>query len=93
VQATFSWIEAPEAHDHDVLRGLLSTGPVGSSPATETCLNNALVGTSASDDTVPAAGGGFWYLVRGSNACGIGSYGWQASHGVPTVPRMSATCP
>jgi hypothetical protein len=93
VTATFRWDPTDTATTYDVLRGRVADWPVGSNPLTETCLADDVAGTSADDVAVPALGDAFWYLVRAENACGLGSYGSQGSHGVPTVPRSSATCP
>ena len=41
----------------------------------------------------PAAGQAFWYLVRGRNACGTGTYGYGATNGIPTTERVTQTCP
>ena len=90
--AVFNWSATAEASSYDMLRGRVSSWPVGSSPATETCFGGVLVNT-ASDGTVPGSGVGYWYLVRAQNACGSGGYGSQASNGIPTVPRLSGTCP
>ena len=91
--ANFSWDAVPGATAYDLLRGRVADWPVGSNPATETCLSGDVSGTTGSDASIPAEGGGYWYLVRAANACGAGSYGSQASHGAPTAPRTSATCP
>jgi hypothetical protein len=91
--ASFQWAPVSGSLVYDVLRGQVGAFPVGSSPATETCLANNIAGTTTSDGGSPPSGAGFWYLVRGENACGAGSWGSQASHGVPTVQRISATCP
>lgn len=48
-----------------------------------------LPGTTLSDATVPAPGAGFWYLSRGKNACGNGTYGTQSNG----TPRTTTTCP
>ena len=50
-------------------------------------------GNSTSDAEVPGADEVFWYLVRGTNPCGTGPYGFQSESGAPTIPRISATCP
>src|SRR5262245_54965453 len=42
----------------------------------------------ASDGETPAPGHGFWYLFRGKNSCGTGSYGAQTNG----TPRASAAC-
>lgn len=89
---TFDWSASVGAITYDMLRGRARDWPVGSNPATETCFDDVVV-TSASDATLPPVDDGYWYLVRGENACGNGGYGSQASHGVPTVPRLSGTCP
>jgi hypothetical protein len=92
VTASFTWSAPVGAATYDVLRGRIRDWPVGSNPGTETCFDD-LAGTSTSDATVPDVDEGYWYLVRAENTCGNGSYGSQASHGVPTATRMSATCP
>jgi len=67
--------------------------PVGPGGGDETCFPD-LAGTSSPDGTVPAPGDAFWYLVRGKNACaGAGTYGFEAQHSVPTVERVSTSCP
>jgi hypothetical protein len=77
---------------HDLLRGPESGLPVGSG-APETCLESGLAAATTVDSALPPSGQVFWYLVRGSNACGKGTYGWAASHGVPTVQRTATACP
>lgn len=73
---------------HDAARGDLAELPVGSGPS-EACVGWGVPGASVSDPGVPASGSGFWYLVRGRNACGAGTYG-TASAG---TPRTTSTCP
>jgi hypothetical protein len=71
VTATISWNTAPGSTSSDVLRGALSGLPVGPGGGDETCLGPN--GTSpATDLDVPSIGTGFWYLIRGTNACGQG---------------------
>src|SRR6185436_11522228 len=72
---------------HNVLRGALNQLPVGAG-ASEACLAPVVVGTATTDLNRPSAGQGFWYLVRGHNDCGAGTYG-QATTG----PRVSSICP
>lgn len=78
---TISWdslgSQAGSATVYDVLRGVLGEWPVGQGPS-ETCLASALVPTSLQDPLVPAAHTGFFYLVRGRNPCGVGTYAEQA---------------
>ena len=89
---TLTWTStAPAAGSgtvHNVLRGLVTQFPVGSG-AGEICLATTLT-ASATDTTVPTVSQkGFWYLVRGRNTCGGGTYGTTSSG----APRTSATCP
>jgi len=77
---------------YDVVRGTGTGLPVGS--GVETCLESDYpvgggTGTITLDDeTVPPSGRFLWYLVRPTNACGVGSYG-STSAG---APRSSAIC-
>jgi hypothetical protein len=73
---------------HQVLRGVLSQLPVGSG-VSETCVATGEAGTGYGDATLPAPGTGFWYLVRGKNSCGLGTYGTRSNG----TPRTSAACP
>jgi hypothetical protein len=45
-------------------------------------------GTSYSDTRAdPSAGSGYWYLTRGRNSCGVGTYGTsQRDTGIPSCP-------
>jgi hypothetical protein len=73
---------------YNVLRGTLAQLPVGGG-ADQTCVGSGLLETSAADTDDPDAGSGFYYLVRGGNGCGDGSYGF-ASGG---TERLGAACP
>ncbi len=74
---------------YDVLKGDLRQLPVGTGP-NESCLAQAISGTTASDTATPAPNRGFWYVVRERVAgCGIGTYG-NASSG---AQRTSTACP
>ncbi len=88
-----TWVTTSDASRYDILRGSVGVWPVGSNPGTETCLANDDYITRTTDASVPSFGHAFWYVVRAENACGIGSYGSQASHGVSTTPRTSTSCP
>jgi len=61
---------------------------VGPSAGDEVCFDN-LPGPSLVDPTAPPSGAAYWYLSRGENACGIGTYGTQSNGS----PRVTATCP
>lgn len=73
---------------YDVMRGDLSELPAGGG-ASETCVSSDTATVSITDATTPALGTGFYYLVRGGNACGIGSYGNQSNG----TPRSTPACP
>jgi len=72
----------------DVMRGRLGEWPVGSGAA-ETCLESGGHDAESTETEVPAPEAGFYYLVRGRNACGAGGYGMTSSG----APRATATCP
>ena len=84
---TYSWTTATFATRYDVVRGSTGALPVGPGGGDEVCFDN-LLGTSLSDTAVPPLHTGFWYLSRGENACGIGTWG-NATSG----PRVTTTCP
>jgi len=91
-KTTLSWNSAAPASGsgtvHDLVRGSIFQFPVGAG-GTETCIASGSAAASAQDPAVPAAGSGFWYLVRGKNGCGNGSYG-RATGG---SEETSASCP
>lgn len=73
---------------YDVLRGSLMQLPVRTSSG-GTCLAQDVSDASLSVGTSPPAGSGFYYLVRGRNVCGVGSYGFETTG----AERTSAACP
>ena len=87
-KTTFSWSAVAFATRYDVVRGSLGALPVGPGGVDEACFDD-LPGPSLVEATIPAADTGFWYLSRGENACGTGSFG-QQSNG---APRVTTTCP
>lgn len=74
--------------EYDVLRGALGDFPVGGG-AQEACEGSGLTGTSLGGLPTPAAGTGDYYLVRGANACGAGTYGFDSDG----LERTSGVCP
>jgi subtilisin-like proprotein convertase family protein len=88
---TFIWDSSIPASGsatvHDVLRGNLSQLPVGMGPS-ETCLLDGTSLATATDSSAPPPGSGYWYLIRGRNACGTGSYGSASNSDV----RASSSC-
>jgi hypothetical protein len=83
----FGWNDLGPGTTYDVLRGALGEFPVGSG-GSETC-HQSTATTTTSDATALPAGSGVYYLVRGANVCGNGSYG-TATGG---APRVSGACP
>ena len=90
-EVTFGCFASAGATAYDALRGPIGE-PVGSNPATETCIGSDLVETTVSDEAIPPVGTGYWYVIRAKNACGNSSYGFERSLGTPTSPRLSSTC-
>jgi hypothetical protein len=90
--ATISWNPEQGSTTFGVLRGLVSQLPVGPGGGDEVCLQDQTQATLLADPDVPAEGASFWYLVRGNNQCGAGSYGVAVDSGLPTT-RLSSTCP
>jgi hypothetical protein len=70
---------------YDVVRGSTAELPVNSSGST-TCLGQT-GSTNLTVSASPASGSVFWYLVRGTNACGNGGYGTR-SNGTPNVTTV-----
>ena len=85
---TYSWSAAARATHYDVVRGGLASLGVGPGGGDEVCFND-LDASSVNDDGVPANAEGFWYLARGANACGAGTYGARRDG----TPRITTTCP
>jgi hypothetical protein len=76
------------ASSYDIVRGALGALPVGPGGDDETCFNS-VPGTSIVDNTLPAPGTGFWYIVRGENCFDTGAYGSQSNG----LPQVTNTCP
>ncbi len=72
---------------YDVVRGEPGSLPVGG--AGEVCLESDSGDTSAQDPSAPRSGAGFYYLVRGENACGVGTYGQDSAANT----RTTNACP
>ncbi len=72
-----SWTAIAGATAYDSVRGGLSAlrdSGGDFTAATHTCLGNDLAATSIEDPEHPVSGDGFWYLVRGVNCGGPGTY-------------------
>ncbi len=87
-KATYVWSAATYAATYDVVRGSLSGLPVGPGGGDEIGFED-LADPTLSDATVPAPGAGFWYLSRGENACGNGTYGTQSNGSSRTTTTTS----
>jgi agmatine/peptidylarginine deiminase len=89
---TLEWTsDAPNSGDgttYDVLRGVVGELPVGSGMS-EMCLQTGLSDPTAEDTFDPESGSGSYYLIRGSNACGTGSYGYDSDQ----AERQTTACP
>jgi hypothetical protein len=88
---TFTWLPQTSATRYDVVRGSTGAFPVGPGGGDEVCFDN-LDGPTVVDAVIPGAGGGFFYLSRGENSCGNGTWGTQGFHGAPGAVRTT-TCP
>jgi hypothetical protein len=87
-KATFTWSAAAYATQYDVVRGSVAAFPVGPGGGDETCFAN-LTEPTLVDTTIPLEGAGFWYLSRGENACGVGTFGAQSDG----TSRVTSSCP
>ena len=86
-KTTYSWSAVKPSSVYDVVRGSIGALPVGPGGGDEVCFGN-LSQPELIDLSVPAPGTGYWYLARGTNACGAGTYGWQSG----TSMRITTTC-
>jgi len=79
---------ALSATSYVAMRGLTSGLPVGPGGGDETCSN---LGASLQfqDVQVPLSGTSYWYLVKGKNACGAGSWGTRSNG----TPHVTTSCP
>lgn len=89
-RATWTWtaLDAGSGTVYDLARGDLGELRIGSHAA-EVCVAAGSATPSGVDPAVPAAGSGFWYLARGRNGCGSGSWGTTSGG----APRSVAACP
>ncbi len=78
---------------YDAARGDVAGLPAGPGGGDEVCVADDLSVATVSDTAIPAAGGGFWYLVRAQSPCGTGTFGYQELRGLPPVERVTTTCP
>jgi len=84
----FGWSPAAFATRYDVVRGTTIGLPVGPGGSDEVCFDD-LAGNTLYDTEIPPLGVAYWYLSRGENSCGLGTYGTQSNGS----PRVTAGCP
>lgn len=90
VRGALHWLPALDAGTgptYGAIRGQIESYPVGS--GAETCLADGAESEQIDDLGMPAAGAGYWYLVRARSACGTGTYGYESNG----IERASAACP
>ena len=87
-KTSYVWDTAQGASAYDVIRGALGAFPVGPGGGDEVCFDD-LATPLLSDAALPAPNGGFWYLSRAENSCGLGSFGQQSDG----TQRITTTCP
>lgn len=94
------WLASLGATSYDVVRGdLLTLRATGGnfSLATTECLANNLAGTQLPSSAEPAAGGGYWFLVRGVGSGGPMTWdepgSTQAGSRDAEISAAAATCP
>jgi hypothetical protein len=91
-QVTLAWDSQAETAGtgttYQVVRGKLDELPVGSGPS-ETCVAPSVAVPTVQDFVTPSSGSGFYYLVRGENVCGTGTYGFDSLAG----ERLTNVCP
>lgn len=88
LQWTSAVLSAGSGTLHDVRRGVLGAWPPGNGGAVESCLFSGAA-SETDEPAMPNAGTGFWYLVRGRNACGAGTWGTDSSG----AARAPGGCP
>jgi hypothetical protein len=98
--AQLSWPAVVDASAYDAVRGDLVTLQMTGGDfdaATDTCLASKTAATSVDDATLPAKGEGLWYLVRGVNCGGAGTYdsgsGSQVGSRDAGIASSGVACP
>ena len=98
--ANLAWAVFQGATSYDVVRGGLATlrGFAGDfTPSVNACVVNNTAATAAADPSVPGSGDAWWYVVRGVNCGGAGSYDSgsprQAGSRDAEIAASGAACP
>jgi hypothetical protein len=95
-KVTIEWDSAaPAAGEdtvHDLIRGVIADLPV-SGAESEVCLLPDSPPSFFVDTDEPAPDQGYYYIVRGHNECGDGSYGQTFPDGEERIPEGPNGCP
>jgi CSLREA domain-containing protein len=82
-------LQAGSATVYDTMRGVLQAFPVAAGNPDQTCVASGNAAPAATDSSTPKPGTGFYYLGRGRNVCGSGTYGFSTAG----VERTGSVCP
>jgi hypothetical protein len=94
-----AWTSLTGAGWYDVVRGdlvALRNSGGNFTTATQSCVNNNLMATSAAVSTALGVGKGIWFLVRGEDCKGNGTYdegGAQVGSRDAEIDASGSTCP
>jgi hypothetical protein len=98
--ADVSWTLLGGAQSYDAVRGNLDTlrSSLGDfTSSTNSCLADNVVAVPVTDATVPPTGTGYWYLLRGGNCGGAGTYNEsapsQSGSRDALIAASAAACP
>jgi hypothetical protein len=99
--ARLEWSSLAAAANYDCVRGTLPALQASGgdfTTSTSGCVADALTTTSTNHPAPPVVGSGFWYLVRGVNACGYGGpYDGTSPRQVglrdPEIALVPTACP
>ena len=86
-KSTWGWSATPGATRYDVARGGFG-GTFDPHAGDQVCFAD-LGSATIIDAETPSPGNGFWYLSRGKNACGVGTFGTQSDG----AERHPTSCP
>jgi hypothetical protein len=75
-RSTLSWASLPDADSYDVVRGDLAAFFISGDfyQTVQACLASHTTGTSVAEAVDPGPGEGFYYIVRGTNCAGTGTW-------------------
>jgi len=87
-----SWGDVGQVSRYDISGGSLNDLRTMGDVSAATCMTDDVAGTAWADDMTgdPVPGGGFYYVVRGQNACGAGTY--DAEYG-GSMRQPTVDCP